>query len=80
MSHEEKTALGEQLVGLAGVVETNLIGTKFYKVPYTQALSLIQRREIFLKGGMAYVPLQRLVSIILNRFRMNLSRSVWILG
>jgi DNA primase large subunit len=37
---------------------------------------LVGKREVYLERGSAYVPLQRLVSIIVTRFRMNLSRAL----
>jgi hypothetical protein len=36
-------------------------------VPFTQALQLIANRQVYLEGGFAYVPLQRVVSIITTR-------------
>lgn len=46
------------------------------RVPFQQALSLVAGRSVYLQGGFAYVPLQRLVSIIVMRFRMHLSRAL----
>lgn len=66
----------EQLVGLAGVTEANLSATILYKVPFQQALSLLAGRSVYLEAGFAYVPFQRLVSIIITRFRTLLSRAL----
>lgn len=41
-----------------------------------QALDLVQRREVFLERGFAYVPMERLVSIIVARFRTQLSKGL----
>ena len=41
----------------------------YYKVPFTQATDLIGRREVYLEAGFAYVPLQRVVAIVVARFR-----------
>jgi len=76
VSADERIALREKLVGLAGIVDTTLITTDFYKVPYTQALSLISHREVFLKAGFAFVPLTKLVSTIVARFRTSLARAL----
>jgi len=76
VSADERMQLREKLIGLAGVVDTTLITTDFYKVPYTQALSLISHREVFLKAGFAYVPLSKLVSTIVARFRTSLARAL----
>jgi DNA primase large subunit len=76
ISMDERLQLRDKLVGLAGVVETTLITTDFYKVPYVQALSLLSKREVFLKAGFAYVPLNRLVTTIVARVRTSLARAL----
>lgn len=42
----------------------------------SQALELVQRREVFLERGYAYVPMERLVTIIVARFRTQLSKGL----
>ena len=39
------------------------------RVPFQQALSLVAGRAVYLERGFAFVPLQRLVSIIVTRVR-----------
>lgn len=73
---DERAEFRSFLVGLAGVSEQNLHATDFYKVPYSQALSLVSKREVYLRSGYAYVPLDRLVSTIVARFRMSLARAL----
>jgi DNA primase large subunit len=73
---DERLELRDKLVGLAGVVDTTVVTTDLYKVPYLQALPLLSKREVFLKGGFAYVPLNRLVTTIVTRFRTTLSRAL----
>lgn len=41
-----------------------------------QALDLVAHRQVFLEQGLAYVPVERLVSIIVARFRATLSRGL----
>jgi len=74
--NEEKMARKDKLVELAGVTPVSLLKTTFYKVPFQQALSLVASRSVYLERGFAYVPLQRLVTIIVTRFRMQLSRAL----
>lgn len=50
--------------------------TQFFRIPFTQALDLVCHRQVFLENGFAYVPVERLVSIIVARFRSNLSRGL----
>jgi hypothetical protein len=42
---------------------------KYFKVKWAQALDLVASRRVFLKGGMAYIPRDKLVNIIVNVFR-----------
>lgn len=48
----------------------------FFRVPFTQALDLVAHRRVYLSGGFAYVPRERLTAIIVARFRAELSRSL----
>lgn len=66
----------EKLLGLAGVTEANFLITSFYKIPFQQALSLISNRTVHLEAGYAWVPLEKLVSILVNKFKLSLSRSL----
>jgi len=50
--------------------------TQFFRIPFTQALDLVAHRQVFLEAGFAYVPVERLVSIIVARFRSALSRGL----
>eukprot|EP01038_Epipyxis_sp_PR26KG_P013149 gene13149-17617_t len=77
VSNDEKSSLSENLIGLAGVMNhAAFIKNTYFKVPFQQALSLISKRMVYLQAGCAYVPLQKLVSIIVTRFRIFLSRSL----
>ena len=49
---------------------------QYFRIPFVQALDLVGRRQVFLQNGMAYVPQSQLVSIIVARFRMSLSRAL----
>ncbi len=41
----------------------------FVKVPFLQALELVAHRRVFVHNGIAYVPRDRLMTIIITRFR-----------
>ncbi len=49
---------------------------KIYKIPFEQALSLVQQRKVFLRQGWAYVPRTELVSIVVAQFRVHLSKEL----
>jgi DNA primase large subunit len=51
-----------------------------YRVPFTQALDLVQHRQVFVKKGMAYIPESKLLSLVTARFRSNLSRQLVLLS
>lgn len=76
VSAEEKEAKREMLFGLPNVTPLNFSELRFYKVPFTQALDLVANRSVLLSFGYAYVPTAKLVSIIVARFRMNLSKEL----
>jgi hypothetical protein len=42
---------------------------EYYKIPFLEALELVKTRAVFLKGGYAYVPRNKMVSILHGRFR-----------
>jgi len=48
----------------------------FYKIPFDQAADLIKSREVFVQGGFAFVPSNKLISIVTARFRAKLSKSL----
>ena len=54
--------------------------TKFYSVPFDQALDLVKQRHCYLKAGRAFVPEKDVISILVQKFRTHLSRSLAIMG
>lgn len=76
VSKEAKHEYKEFLINLAGVTEESFSKTTFYKVPFQQARKLIASKQVYLKSGYAYVPLQHLVAIVEVRFRTYLSRAL----
>ena len=77
---DEKQQLREFLLsipdGSKTISPTEFVSTTYFKIPFLQALDLIQFRQVYLQNGYAYVPTSRLVSIVTARFRMNLSKSL----
>ena len=51
-----------------------------YSVPFTQALDLVQHRQVYVHRGMAYIPESKLLSLVTARFRTNLSRQLALLS
>lgn len=76
LSTSDKEARREQLIGLSGVTELNFQSTEIYRVPFLQALNLVSKREVYMEGGYAFIPVMKLVATVVTRFRMQLSRSL----
>lgn len=74
---DDKLALRDRLMGLCNInKEGDYAGALYYKIPFQQALPMIASRSVYLERGYAYVPLQRLVSIIVTRYRIHLSKAL----
>jgi DNA primase large subunit len=77
------TADKEALAGKLQLLTTNpaeFATTKFYAVPFDQALDLVGKRECYLRGGLAYLPQSKLVAILVHKFRAHLSRCLALMG
>ena len=51
-----------------------------YRVPFTQALDLVQHRQVYVKAGKAYIPESKLLNLVTAKFRTNLSRQLALLS
>jgi len=77
---DEKDRLQESLLQLGGMTPTEFMTTSFYAVPFVQALDLVATRQCYLQGGYAYVPQNKVLSIVVNKFRTQLSHSLALLA
>lgn len=48
----------------------------YFKIPFQEATDLIATRQCLVRGGFAYVPLTKIVTIVTAQFRMSLSKSL----
>lgn len=55
---------------------TDLSPPLLSRVPFVEALNLVARRAVVLRGGFAYVHREKLASSVLLKFRAHLSRSM----
>jgi DNA primase large subunit len=76
VSREEKAAKKGMLLSVPDAPLLDFERTSYFKIPFTQAVDLIGSRSVYLNGGFAYVPVQRIVTVVVQRFRMVLSRSL----
>lgn len=76
VSSQEKDRLRESLMSVPGMTPGEFASSAYYRIPFGQALDLIASRSCFVQQGMAYVPLSKVLSILLAKFRMGLSKSL----
>ena len=76
VTNSDKERLRDKLLCISGTNPVDYHTTEYYRVPFLQALELIGRRQCYVAEGYAYVPLDRVVSIIVAKFRSALSRSL----
>jgi DNA primase large subunit len=76
ISASQKEHFREALLTVGSTSPAEFAATPYYAIPFTQALDLIKGRNAYVHGGLAYVPLPKLVSILANDFRMHLSQSL----
>lgn len=48
----------------------------FFKVAWTQVPELVERRQVYLKAGMAYVPAREQTSMVVSEFTRHLDRAL----
>jgi DNA primase large subunit len=73
----EKLRLIPQLMASDGNISSaQFEALDFYKVPFTEVSNLVSRRKVFLANGFAYVSRDKVSSIVLERFRASLSKSL----
>jgi DNA primase large subunit len=68
----EKERLQSHLMQLMNPVE--FAKSHFYAVPFQQALDLVAQRQCYLSQGNAYIPQAKVLSILVAKFRSELSR------
>lgn len=55
---------------------TEVASSTYFKIPFYEATDLIANRSCYVRGGFAYVPLRKIVTIITAKFRVSLSKSL----
>ncbi len=67
-------------IGNGLAAESSSHGNRIYRVPFTQALDLIQHRQVFVRAGQAYIPESKLLTLVTAKFRATLSRQLVLLS
>ncbi|CAL1704388.1 unnamed protein product [Somion occarium] len=77
VSESEIKEHAEELTAAAGgLKDFKIENEKFYKVKWTRVPDLVERRRVFLKGGMAYVPAREQSSLVFQEFQSNLEKAL----
>uniref|UniRef100_A0A6P7HGX8 DNA primase large subunit n=1 Tax=Diabrotica virgifera virgifera TaxID=50390 RepID=A0A6P7HGX8_DIAVI len=66
----------ELLASTAGITEGMYYSVDFYKVPFTEVLTLVKNRKVFLENGFAFIPTSELVVSIQTQFRAILNEAL----
>ncbi|KAJ3290495.1 DNA primase large subunit [Borealophlyctis nickersoniae] len=72
LSQEERKEVSVELQQTHGLNAQDVNSTTFYRVPFEQVLDLVARRQVFVKGGWAYVPGKEQPVLVANAFRERL--------
>ncbi|GBE81991.1 DNA primase large subunit [Sparassis latifolia] len=77
VSDQEKEQYKLELDAAASVLKDPIgDNEKYYKVKWTRVPDLIEKRRVFLKGGLAYVPAREQSSIVFQEFQTNLMNAL----
>nr|CAH7752526.1 unnamed protein product [Callosobruchus chinensis] len=77
ISNEDKNMKKNEIVmSTPGVSDVSVDTTDFYRVPFTDVLSLVRSRRVHISKGFAYIPTQDLVVCIQSKFRAHLSEKL----
>lgn len=71
---KEKKRLEPKLLQV--INPTEFASSSIYAVPFTQALDLVANRQCYLERGQAYVPQAKVFTILVAKFRTELSRKL----
>jgi DNA primase large subunit len=78
VSAEERSSLEKQLLAAGGKkrVEEGSFEEGYYKVDWERVPDLIERRQVFIRGGKAYVPSSLQASLIVAEFSNQLEKAM----
>lgn len=73
---EVKDHTTELIAASSNIKDFDIKAEKFYKVKWTRVPDLVEKRKVFLKGGMAYVPMKEQSSIVFQEFQKSLEKAL----
>ncbi|RKP39709.1 eukaryotic and archaeal DNA primase, large subunit-domain-containing protein [Dimargaris cristalligena] len=79
VSPETKRAMAELLRAGSGP-NKNVDQEAFVEVDFVQVLDLVQRRQVYLHGGKAYLPISDQAVLVVNEFKKRLEKSLTVMA
>ncbi|KAI0934152.1 hypothetical protein AcV5_006091 [Taiwanofungus camphoratus] len=76
MEEEREKYKTELAAASPATKDANPKDEKYYKVKWTRVPDLVEKRKVFLKGGLAYVPAREQSSIVFQEFQTNLMKAL----
>ncbi|XP_052776881.1 DNA primase large subunit-like [Mya arenaria] len=76
ISDEEKNSFREQLASSSGIAASVVETVEYFKVHFTEALDLVQKRKVYVHKGQVYVPYEDMISLLVGVYRTHLSQAL----
>jgi DNA primase large subunit len=76
VTSQEKEAFKEQLLAVTPWLSSTWASEGFFKVPWTKVLDLVEKRKVFLRGGVAWVPMREQASLVFAEFSNRLNKEL----
>ncbi|EIN07484.1 DNA primase large subunit [Punctularia strigosozonata HHB-11173 SS5] len=76
VTDEEKSMYRDQLMAACDFTKEKLAAERFVKVRWTRVPDLVEKRRVFLKQGMAWVPSSQQSSIVFQAFQSSLEEAL----
>lgn len=73
---QEKEAHREQLLAVSPWLASTWNQEGFLKVPWTKVLDLVEKRRVYLRGGVAWVPMREQASLVYAEFTSRLNKDL----
>ena len=74
ISQRDKEEVQHKLLKLMSITEYT--SSTIYIVPFNQVLNLVSTRSCYMRAGMVYVPESKVLDILMNKFRTELSKDL----
>lgn len=73
---EDKERLKGKLLSATPWIRKNWASERFYGVPWTKVLDLVERRRVYMEAGLAFVPAAEQSSLVLAEFSSRLEKQM----